>query len=195
MLRMIRKKNKLFKKFCLSQLRSDEKKFKKIRNRVINVLRKARQEYYKNVFLLNRNSIRKTWKTINELLGKRKKQIPTTFESEGTFVTEPTEIANKFNDYFINIGISVSDSVPQSINSSHFYCQSNVVNSFFLSPVLVSELISVSKSLRSNACCGIDDVSCKVIKRTIHAIALPLVHIFNLSFISGKVPSKLKNLW
>lgn len=35
-------------------------------------------------------------------------------------------------------------------------------------------------------------VICKVVKRIIHAIVLPLVHVFNLSIESGKVPLKLK---
>ena len=63
---------------------------------------------------------------------------------------------------------------------------------FFLSPVDICEVIKVSKSLRSNASSGVDDISNKVVKRVINAIVLPLVHIFNLSFSSGKVPLKLK---
>lgn len=141
---------------------------------------------------LNRNSIKKNWKTINELLGKKKSQIPKTFQCNGKLFTEPIEITNQFINYFINIGKTVSHAVPQSIHSSQFYRRTSVVDSIFLSPVHTSELINVSKYLRGNASCGIDNVSCKVVKRVIHAIVLPLVHVFNLSIVSGKVSLKLK---
>ena len=63
----------------------------------------------------------------------------------GKLFTEPIEITNQFNNYFINIGKTVGDAVPQSIHSSHFYCPTSVVDSIFLSPVHTSELIIVSK--------------------------------------------------
>ena len=46
-LKMIKKKNKLYKKFCTSRLASDERKFKIFRNNLITTLRTSKQEYYK----------------------------------------------------------------------------------------------------------------------------------------------------
>ena len=123
---------------------------------------------------------------------KRKVKFQKNFNVTENYLLSLIEITNQFNNYFINIGKTVSDAVPQSIHSSQFYCRTSVVDSIFLSPVHTSELINVSKYLRGNASCGIDNVSCKVVKRVIHAIVLPLVHVFNLSIVSGKVPLKLK---
>jgi hypothetical protein len=47
------------------------------------------------------------WKTLNELLNKPTKnnKLTKTFvESNSNIIEDPEEIANKFNDYFINIG-------------------------------------------------------------------------------------------
>ena len=125
-------------------------------------------------------------------MGKKKDRVPTSFHENGETFTDPTVIADKFNDYFVNIGQSISRSIPGSIKSSQYYCKTNHVKSLFLSPVDVCEVIKISKSLISNASSGVDNVSNKVVKPVINSIVLPLVHIFNLSFSTGKVPSKLK---
>ena len=191
-LKMIKKKNKLYKKFCNSRLRSDERKFKLFRNKVINELRKSRQNYYQEILQHNKNNIKRTWQTINELIGKKKDRFPSSFQDNGEIFTDPVDISNKFNEYFVNIGESFSRKIPRSMKSHQHYCKINHANSLFLSPVDICEVIKVSKSLRSNASSGVDDISNKVVKRVINAIVLPLVHIFNLSFSSGKVPLKLK---
>ena len=191
-LKMIKKKNKLYKKFCTSRLASDERKFKIFRNNLITTLRTSKQEYYKSILKMNKNNIKKTWQTINKLLGKKKSTIPSSFNDNGQTYTDPKDIANKFNEYFINIGKLTSHSIPRSVKSFKYYCNIKNVKSFFVSPVLASEILDVSKSLRVNASSGVDDISCKVVKQVIHAIVLPLVHICNLSFVTGKVPLKLK---
>lgn len=40
--------------------------------------------------------------------------------------------------------------------------------------------------------CGIDEISCKVIKYVSPFISIPLSHIFNLTFETGKIPEQLK---
>lgn len=42
------------------------------------------------------------WTTINNILGKQFSRTPAYIETENTFLTKPTEIANYFNDVFIN---------------------------------------------------------------------------------------------
>ena len=44
---------------------------------------------------------------------------------------------------------------------------------------------------RKNSC-GIDEISCKVVKYVAPFISIPLSHIFNLSYETGKIPEQLK---
>ena len=44
----------------------------------------------------------------------------------------------------------------------------------------------------SDGAAGYDEISPKLIKQVIHQIKSPLVHIFNLSLITGVFPEKLK---
>ena len=46
--------------------------------------------------------------------------------------------------------------------------------------------------MANKSSCGIDDINSKVVKRVAPYISLPLSHIFNLTFSTGKVPDELK---
>ncbi len=54
------------------------------------------------------------------------------------------------------------------------------------------EIIRTTMKLKTKKSEGFDNISTKLIKDTIDAIALPLTHIINLSFTSGIVPQKMK---
>ena len=58
-------------------------------------MRKARQLYYKNKFESFSKDCKKTWETINELLGRKKSfsDIPDTFVSNGKILSGAVEIA------------------------------------------------------------------------------------------------------
>ena len=46
--------------------------------------------------------------------------------------------------------------------------------------------------MASKASCGIDEISSKVIKYVAPYISVPLSYIFNLTFVTGKIPDNLK---
>jgi hypothetical protein len=54
------------------------------------------------------------------------------------------------------------------------------------------EIIRTTMQLKTKKSEGFDNISSKLFKDTIDAIALPLTHIINLSFTSGIVPQKMK---
>ena len=57
---------------------------------------------------------KKTWQTINKVLGKRKKlyDIPKTFVCNGKILSGALEIAEGFNDFFANIGPKLAKAIP-----------------------------------------------------------------------------------
>ena len=50
------------------------------------------------------------------------------------------------------------------------------------------EIINVTKNLKSSTSLGFNNISMKIMKTTVHEVAVPLAHIFNQSFITGTVP-------
>ena len=67
----------------------------------------AKRDYYRKTFNQFSDNIRKTWQTINDTLNRkrRSKDFPQEFIlSNGKIISDHKQIANEFNDFFINIG-------------------------------------------------------------------------------------------
>ena len=100
-------------------------------------------------------------------------------------------IANKFNNYFINVGSTLANNIPTTDTDPIWYLRNNYINSFYFSPVVEQDIVGILKSLK-NSSPGWDQIHPKVLKFVSDEIAPPLTYIINLSLISGVFPSSLK---
>ena len=98
-----REKNKLFKKYIANKSPDSLFIYHQIRNKYFHLVREKKNRYYKNEFKKSKRNVKKTRKTINDLLGKGVKspQI-TSLLYENKTLSDATSIANAFNDYFFN---------------------------------------------------------------------------------------------
>ena len=192
LLRSINKKQRLYRRFLLKPNAVNEKHYKTYCNVLTTIMRRCKRSYYTNVFQSHRNNLAKTWRTINEILGKSRNQpLPDHFNNHGIDITDPSDIADSFNEYFTTIGPKLANSIPHA-NSHHLHsCNSNISNSLFFIPTDPEEIQKVVAKLKLGSA-GLDDLNPMVFKQVIHLLALPLSHIFNMSLQSGIVPGKLK---
>ena len=51
------------------------------------------------------------WKIINEILSRHKTSFPKYFKDSDLIVTDKSEIVNKFNAYFTNIGSNLAKNI------------------------------------------------------------------------------------
>jgi len=81
-----------------------------------------------------------------------------------------------------------------SVNYHDFksYCHKPDKNSFFVTPTNSIELTKIITKLNNTKSPGYDNIGPRLIKGVCTTILDPLVHIFNLSLLSGCVPHKLK---
>lgn len=84
-----------------SNFKSDWQVYRKLRNFVTKLNKKKKKVYYENKINEIKNDSRKVWSTLNSLMGKSHRSTPSFLETEGHFLTKPTEIANYLNNYFI----------------------------------------------------------------------------------------------
>ena len=190
-----RKKNKLYRKFLRKPNINNELRYKRYKNKLNHVLRIAKKKYYSEKFEDSKNDITSTWKTINELLNKTKtrSKLPTSFSvNNEEQVDEPKQIANKFNDYFVNVGPSLAKKFDQDENDHREYLNGNFPNSMFLSHITPSEIEGIIANINPNKTSGIDEISPKVVHKIGPIISCPLCHIFNLTFTTGHIPEELK---
>ena len=91
----------------------------------------------------------------------------------GTTVTDEERIANKMNDYFVNIGSTLAKKIPYTSGDYRDYLTSIKTKncSMFIQPTDCYEVIAMVNELKANKAPGYDDISPKMIKLIISYIA------------------------
>ena len=98
MLKSIQNKDKLYKEYLQCPNDNRAIKFKTYRNKLNNLIRKSKREYFYSKFKSTRNNIKETWKTVNSIIGRGTKASPqSNFKTEeAENITEPKTISNAF---------------------------------------------------------------------------------------------------
>ena len=93
-------------------------KYKKYRNLLSTLMKKSKQAYYDKYFERNWNNIKNTWKGIKCLISLKTvtSHVPTVLSIDnGHAITNPYDIVNTFNNYFV----SIAETTKKSIKYSH----------------------------------------------------------------------------
>jgi hypothetical protein len=167
------------------------KNFKTIYHRV---LRGAKRLYFTSKLEENAGNPKKTWETLNEILGKsRHTETVDRINVNGIPSSDPVEIANQFNSFFTSIGKEISDRVqPIEKNAEEFINYGRDIPELSLQNTTPDHIKKIIKNLKPKQSQDAQGISTKMIKFIGNEIAAPLSHIFNLSLSSGEFPSKLK---
>ena len=193
-----KRKNKLFKKAHKSP--RSLQIYRRYRNVYNSLIKLAKKTYYSDLLGNVKNDLRKTWRVFNEIISKSssRNQMPTTLSlphptSFSCFLSEPSLIAEYFNNFFSTIGQRTASCVMSNeINPLDFMKNVSVKDSLFLFPTCPKEIIEIALNLPSKSSTGPDNISNKLLKEIISYIVVPLTHIFNLSLQTGVVPDMYK---
>ncbi len=196
-LKSISKKNRLYKNSLKKPSKRNELMYKTYKNKLNHVIKTAKKVYYENQFIKYKNDIKMTWQKINEVLNRRKtkSKLPDTFlqKNSNINISNPIDIANKFNEYFVNVGPQLAKKIPNDNNISYeSFLKGSYIDSMFLEPVTENELMNEIINLSENKSAGHDEISAKMIKEIKGEILKPLTYIYNLTFLTGKIPKFLK---
>jgi hypothetical protein len=189
----IKRKNILYKRFLKYRNSETENDYKLYRNKVQHLLRVAERKHYHDIISYNKNNLKKTWSVMKSIINK--KQItkrPEFFLYNNRKITNKSDIANRFNDYFVNIGSSLARKIPDCNKSAMSFLSETYNKILFLNPVSRNELIITIKQLKVNSASGWDDIPAKVLQVNHLNLLDPLLHIVNLSLNQGIFPDLLK---
>jgi hypothetical protein len=97
-------------------------KYKNYKTVYQRVLRGAKKLYFTSKLEENAKNPKKTWETLNEILGKQKSgDCVEKIIIEGQPVSDPPSIANHFNRFFTTVGKQISESViPVTKNAEDY---------------------------------------------------------------------------
>ena len=90
------------------------------------------KDHYQKFFSDNFRNSKQIWIGINTLLNRHKKQQNTIYLEENGFISDPTKIANKFNDFFLNVAEKLSSKIENKNSSHQDYLKNPNKSKFYL---------------------------------------------------------------
>ena len=126
------------------------------------------------------NSIKNTWQNINSLICNNNRYVNITeLKKNDTHITNPKEISDVFNDFFVNVGFKSKDNIP-TIPATHFSDFLPLPNpkSIFMHPITSEQILFLIGKLKNNSP-GYDEIPAKVVKAVATLICEPL-HLFSI---------------
>jgi hypothetical protein len=159
LLHSIKVKNKLFLKYKKFTCPENEAKYKKYRNALNKLMKRAERNHYEYLFETNKSNLRKKWSIIKQVINKRKSsKFPKYFKINNDECDDKAKIANAFNKYFSNIGSSLASLIPPSSLDPVSYVQQNTENGIVIAPVTEDEISKLIRNLK-NSSSGWDNIN------------------------------------
>ena len=92
-------------------------KYKRYKNKLTTIIRHAERQHYTHLLELNKYNLKKSWNIFKNILGKNNRNIQNNYITyNDTVITDSKEIADIFNNYFVNIGSSLSHRIKGDVD-------------------------------------------------------------------------------
>ena len=171
-----------------------DEKYRKYKNKINHLTDIAERTYKSEKFRKNEGDSGKTWKTINEFLGKTKSDnvLPKEMMDNDIVLKKPLEVINKLNRSFVEKGPNLASDIPRSNKNVKDYLGPRIQNAFKLDPISSSEILSIVQKFDANKSAGHDGIPAKILKWSIPIIAPFLRDVFNSFIENGIYPEDFK---
>ena len=136
--------------------------------------------------------MKKTWKSINQCLNRnpKSKKIVLIKDANNKDI-ESKDMADAFNEHFINIG----SNLVQQLSRSHFppeYYINRVDKIFTFREISEEEVLTLLLNMSTNKATGMDQLSIKLVKLAAPLITHAMTVMFNKSTALGTFPCEWK---
>ncbi|CAH1277688.1 Hypp9765 [Branchiostoma lanceolatum] len=182
----------------LSGLESDFAVYRKLRNRVVSEVRKAKTCFYREKLDSCSGNPKQTWNTINSLLGRRHTVSPACVLTNEKLLSKPRDIAEHFAGFYEDKVTTLRSSMDQA-NDVPVYpghtqrLRIGLTEQFTFQTVSGKDVHKVLSRLPDGKAPGKDDLDNKLLKMSAGAVAEPIAYIINLSFKTAKFPTRWKH--
>ena len=164
--------------------------YNRSKKRVESLIRSARKNTCQRKFEECKRNKSNAWKVIDEIVPRNC--------SRSVNVSDPAESAEKFNDFFANVGKNVFEEIRKqnlgNVNSSvPNRPRVEQVSSYFRpQPVSVETVIKIIKRMKNKSSSGIDGINSRFLKDSLPVLAFYITIIINTSIVTGIFPSDWK---
>lgn len=172
--------------------------YKKCRNRICNLIRAAKKDYYKKAVRTNSRNTQDVWRHLKKVCPDKKQNCPNILKGPKP-ITDSMEIAEAMNMHFAAIpgkyvsnphnllSNAVSEAIVDYVDS-----KINTSNMFSLPAVQTDFVLKQFKSINTSKATGLDGISAKALKIASPAIISAVTKMCNLSIQTGHFPAPWK---
>jgi len=153
----------------------------------------TKNNYYYNKLLSMKDNQKKTWKMLKNIVNGVPEETSEYIEFDGVKVHNESDIAEKFNKYFIESIDDINSSIPESICDQRVndINEIEVLNEFKFCPADMSDLESIVQNIRSKV--DSEHLNKTVMKDVLSVIGMPMLDAINSSLEFGVVAKSWKN--
>jgi hypothetical protein len=167
--------------------------YRRYKNFCNDLLKRLKKNYERNELLKHSKNPKKTWDTLKAIVHiDKQKKIPSDLLRIGD---TPQNSVQMVNDFFANIGKSLSDKIPDSYQNLSLI-MANSTNTPVKSLVMLEtnndEVESIIMGLKNDSAVGCDNISNTLLKSCRGYIIPAITHVVNLSIRTGIFPDIFK---
>ena len=176
---------------------------KHLRNRVNRNIRHAKAGYIIDQLQLHKNNSSKFWKIIKNVVphNKTKTDLPIKLVDDNNGIIQEEDIADFINDFFINVGISVTSNTTKHQNSAglNVHEQDDSTDdidlsedSLSLNTITHARVRKLTKSLNASKSSGLPTLGPQMVKNSLLALNDQFTHLINTAIRNNKFPKAWK---
>ena len=184
----IKTKSNYYKQFRNGSITREE--HNRLKNRLNKEINRDKTVYYQALFSNSEGNVKKSWNTINSLLGTHNKNAADKIFGGVVSDAGKTKIVNKFNDFFAGIGNTLAAQVPDSANPPIFPSD-HMQHNFYLFPPTHTEVSKIIMNLKVTWT-PTDVMPVKLLKRFSNILVVPITMLIENSIQMGVFPDQLK---
>ena len=168
------------------------------RNKVISLIKRAKRDQYQSFIENNKGkpgSIYKIFQEVGAGKGLRKQSTIGSIKSDDSHTEDPNEIANAFNEFFVNIASKIKEPVE---NTSHEklreFCRQKLPadTKFEISNIEKEKVLKYLSNIDISKATGTDGIGPRLLKLAAPHIAEHVTFICNHSINNSVFPNKWK---
>ena len=151
--------------------------FRQLRNRTTKMNREAKTAYFSDKLQASQGELKETWAAINKFVNKQSKTTNIkALEVDGQIIYDPVGMANSMNDFFSNIGVKLSEDVPDTVNDllNGDYDINPTKATIFFTPIESGQVITAMRKFKTSQGHGLDAISSYFLKAGMPMLAEPL---------------------
>ncbi|KXJ09308.1 RNA-directed DNA polymerase from mobile element jockey [Exaiptasia diaphana] len=193
----IRQRDATKKIYYKTRSSTDWEKYRKLRNKVVKMRRKATKEHFQQLCKEKRGDQKKFWKTIKPYINARKNQNTRgetiTLKDNGEIIRDQQQVSEILNTFFASVSSKMDNGTqPNLIDLSNITQNQPEPLHMCLTKTNALEVKNIMSDIKANKATGSDRIPPRAVKESAEVLCHPFSTLANYIFDKGEIPQQWK---